>query len=497
MNSPAVSVAMGQYIVPGTDQPLSSAHIPIVAGERLLGSLVLKNHQRENAFGEAEVRLLTTIAASMGVALENARLHGETQEALERQTATAEILKVIAGSSSDVQPVFDAIARSANRLIGGFSTAVARVRDGHLHLVAFTATDASGEDALKKAFPYPASQSKAVRTRAPVCIVDAQALPDAASAVREVARARGWRSVVYVPMLREGVAIGVITVTRRVAGDFSSHQIGLLETFADQAVIAIENVRLFNETQEALERQTATANVLKAISRTTFDLKAVLEVLIATAARLCGASLGVIFRVDGDLCLASGLFGATPALIEHLAAHPPRLSLRDGITAEAAATGHPVQVEDAATDTRYGRPDVQRVGGYRTLLAVPILREAEAIGVLTLGRAEARAFDAKEIELVASFATRRRSRWRTCACSTRRRRRCSNRRPRPRCCRSSAARSPTRSRCSTRSSTAASTCSAATNSTCCSSTNRACCRSRPTSARRATSSPPPSRRRWI
>ena len=122
------------------------------------------------------------------------------------------------------------------------------------------------------------------------------------------------------------------------------------------------------------------------------------------AARLCGASLGFIFRVEGDLCMASGLFGATPALIEHLAAHPPRLSLRDGITAEAAATGQPVQVEDAATDARYGRPDVQRVGGYRTLLAVPILREAETFGVLTLGRAEAHAFDAKEIEVVTSFA---------------------------------------------------------------------------------------------
>ena len=153
------------------------------------------------------------------------------------------------------------------------------------------------------------------------------------------------------------MAIGVISVTRKEPGDFPPRLVELLKTFARQAVIAIENVRLFNETQEALERQTATANVLKAISRTTFDLAAVLEVLIGTAARLCGASLGVIFRVDGDLCLASGLFGATPALIQHLAAHPPRLSIRDGITSEAAASRHPVQVEDAATDARYGRPD--------------------------------------------------------------------------------------------------------------------------------------------
>src|SRR6185295_17962664 len=173
--------------------------------------------------------------------------------------------------------------------------------------------------------------------------------------------------------------------------------------FADQAVIAIENARLFNETQEALERQTATANVLKAISRSTFDLAAVLETLISTAARLCRASLGVIFKIDGDVCRAAGLFGATPALIEHLAAHPPLVSQQDALTSRAAATRQAVQVEDALDDS-YGRPDVQQVGGYRTLLAIPILREGTAIGVLTLGRMEVRAFNDKEIELVTSFA---------------------------------------------------------------------------------------------
>jgi GAF domain-containing protein len=178
----------------------------------------------------------------------------------------------------------------------------------------------------------------------------------------------------------------------------------LLATFADQAVIAIENVRLFNETTEALERQTATANVLKAISRSTFDLAAVLETLISTAARLCRASLGVIFKIDGDVCRPAGLFGATPALIEHLAAHPPLLSDQASLTSRAVAARQAVQVEDTQSDPGYGRKDVQQVGGYRTLLSVPVMREGVAIGVLTLGRTFVQAYNDKEIDLVTSFA---------------------------------------------------------------------------------------------
>ncbi len=169
-------------------------------------------------------------------------------------------------------------------------------------------------------------------------------------------------------------------------------------------MIAIQNARLFNETKEALERQTATANVLKAISRSTFDLAAVLETLIGTAARLCRASLGVIFRIEGDVCIPAGLFGATPALIEHLAAHPPLLSDQASLTSRAVAARQAVQVEDTQNDPFYGRKDVQQVGGYRTLISIPIMREGVAIGVLTMGRTNVQAYNEKEIDLVTSFA---------------------------------------------------------------------------------------------
>ncbi len=193
-------------------------------------------------------------------------------------------------------------------------------------------------------------------------------------------------------------------MARSTVSPFSEHEIALLKTFADQAAIAIQNARMFNETKEALERQTATANVLKAISRSTFDLGAVLETLISTAARLCRASLGVIFKIEGDVCRPAGLFGATPALIEHLAAHPPLLSDQVSLTSRAVTGRQAIQVEDALTDLEYGRKDVQQVGGYRTLLAVPIMREGDAIGVLTLGRTYVQAYNEKEIDLVTSFA---------------------------------------------------------------------------------------------
>ena len=188
------------------------------------------------------------------IAIENTRLFNETKEALERQTATADILKVIANSPSDVQPVFDAIAHNSNTLLGGFSTMVARIHDDALNLVAFTPTTPEGDEALKRSFPIALatfSPGKAILAGELVHIEDTEKLDGNMLHIRNLARARGYRSIFFCPLVREGVATGVITVTRRERGAFTPHQVALLETFADQAVIAIENVRLFNDAQEA------------------------------------------------------------------------------------------------------------------------------------------------------------------------------------------------------------------------------------------------------
>src|SRR6185436_19175235 len=183
----------------------------------------------------------------------------ELKEAREQQAATAEILKVIASSPSDVQPVFEAIASSANRLIGGFSTAVYRIADDMVHMAAFTPTTPQADAALQAIFPVPRTEIPAL-----VLVENGQTAQIGDSETSDlqtvrIAHARGWRSVLFTPLMNMGAAIGFMTITRRETGIFADHHVQLLRTFADQAVIAIENARLFNETKEALERQTATA----------------------------------------------------------------------------------------------------------------------------------------------------------------------------------------------------------------------------------------------
>ncbi|HEX6019089.1 MAG TPA: GAF domain-containing protein, partial [Burkholderiaceae bacterium] len=377
---------------------------PMLWEGRGIGALVV-SRVPPTPFSDKEIELLKTFADQAVIAIQNARMFNETKEALEQKTATAEILQVISSSRTDLQPVFDTIAHRAGQLCDGLFANVFRFDGEFLHLVASSNSRPEFIELLRGRYPMrPDSTQVAGRVvlgRSIVALPDALAEPDYPHAL---AITGGWRSMLGVPMLREDRVLGAIVVGWTHSGPVKKVHEELLKTFADQAAIAIENVRLFNETKEALERQTATADVLKAISRSTFDLPAVLQTLIGTAARLSRAALGVIFRIDGDLCRAAGLYGASQALIDHLAAHPPSLKRKDGITARAAASGQPVQVVDALTDPSYERPDVQRVGGYRTLLGVPILREGSAIGVLTLGRTESLAFSDKEIELVTSFA---------------------------------------------------------------------------------------------
>ena len=228
------------------------------------------------------------------IAIENVRLLNETKEALERQTATAEILKVIAASPDDVQPVFDAIAASSNRLLGGYSTAVWRFRDEAMHLVGFTSTTPQGDAALLELSGTALERfqfAPRIAAGETVLVTDTEDASQSAQEARTVARARGFRSMVITPLRRDQVSIGMLSVTRREPGQFTPHQVELLRTFADQAVIAIENVRLFNETKEALERQTATAEILRVISSSPTDVQPVFDAIAERAESLCGGRL--------------------------------------------------------------------------------------------------------------------------------------------------------------------------------------------------------------
>src|ERR1700736_4505485 len=284
------------------------AGTPLRREGKAIGVLIV-HRDRPEPFTAEELALQQSFADQAVIAIENARLFNETREALERQTATADILKVIANSPSDVQPVFEAIATSSKQLLGGFSATVFRFVDGVVNLAAYTSVSPAADKVLKASFPRPAANLpffELAKRGEVVQEADSETNPDAG--MRELSRARGFRSSLFSPLMSKGTPIGLIVVTRKEVGSFAAHHVQLLQTFADQAVIAIENARLFDEVQartrdltESLQQQTATADVLKVISRSAFDLQPVLDTLVTSAARLCEAEKGVIFLREGDV----------------------------------------------------------------------------------------------------------------------------------------------------------------------------------------------------
>ncbi|EHR02269.1 GAF domain-containing sensor histidine kinase [Bradyrhizobium sp. WSM471] len=357
------------------------------------------------AFAADLVQLLQTFADQAVIAIENARLFNETRETLERQTATADILKVMAASPSDVQPVFDAIAANANRLIGGFSTAVLRYIGGAAHLAAFTPTDPAGDRVLQSSFPVPFAQFPPYEL---VAGGAAAQLPDTdvEPAARNIARARGYRSMLFAPLMSDGEAIGIIIATRRATGAFGEHHVRLLQTFADQAVIAIKNVSLFNTTREALERQTATADILKVIAASPADVTPVFQAISDSAKTLVGGHSSTVTRViDGLLHLAAFSTDNEAGNEELLSSFPAPLSA-SGIHSRVATSGEfafrsDMQNEPDLTDAMR---ELARTRGYRSILVIPMLRDGVAIGTIGVTRPEAGPFPDKAIALLKTFA---------------------------------------------------------------------------------------------
>jgi GAF domain-containing protein len=378
---------------------------PLVREGKVMGAIGT-THPQARRFTDRELALLKSFADQAVIAIENVRLFNETKESLERQTATAEILKVIASSPSDVQPVFDAIAASARRLLDGGQAVVTRRVGDKLELVAYTSSGEAADAALRTLFPAPITGQghlgRAILNAAPVGISDIQNDETYSAAFREIQRVRGVRSIVSVPMLRDGELIGVISVNRPVAGNFSEHQTNLLRTFADQAVIAIENVRLFNETKESLERQTATAEILKVISGSPTSVQPVFEAILARAAALCDASFGNVFRYDGAVLemVAANLPPASMEILRREYPAPPNHRKASG---RAVLSRQVVEIPDIQEDPEYGGAAPQ-AGGHRSLLGVPLLREGQPIGAIVIARHQPGKFTPRQIAMVQTFA---------------------------------------------------------------------------------------------
>ncbi|WP_439365526.1 GAF domain-containing protein [Bradyrhizobium sp. DASA03005] len=338
-----------------------------------------------------------------------AGLSKDLKEAREQQAATAQVLKVIASSPDDVQPVFEAIAISANRLIGGFSTAVFRYIDGMQHLEAFTPTNPVADEALGASFPRHLTTSAApfelLRNGKPMQIVDTESSPNMLA--RDLARLRGFRSMLFTPLMSNGVPIGSITVTRVETGSFADHHVQLLQTFADQAVIAIENARLFNEAREALERQTATSEVLQVISSSPGGLGPVFEAMLENAVRICRASFGTLLLYEGDRLRRVARMAAknVPQLYAPDQETPPHfIAPFDGAPSlgRLVETKALVHIADIATE----HPDdlIYKVAAARTVLIVPMLKESELVGGFAVYRKEVQEFSDKQVELLEHFA---------------------------------------------------------------------------------------------
>ena len=326
--------------------------VPMIRDGVSIGAITVQRWGTPRAFSDAHVELLRTFAAQAVIAIENVRLFNETREALEQQTATSEILRVISSSPTDLQPVLDTVVASAARYCGAYDATMLHLDGGSLRLAAH-----HGPIPIPVGRAIPVvrgtTSGRAVLERRPVHVTDIQAeveeFPESGAFAKEL----GYRTQLSVPLLREGAAIGTIVLRRTETNPFTDKQITLLQTFAAQAVIAIENVRLFTELEarnrdltELLGQQTATAQILRVISSSPTDVQPVFDTIVRSALRLCNGATTAVFRVDGGMLHHSANYGGSPEALAAARARYPRPVGKDSIPGIAILTRSDYEVPD-------------------------------------------------------------------------------------------------------------------------------------------------------
>ena len=383
--------------------------VPMLKDNELVGSINILG-QEVRPFTDKQIALVQSFAAQAVIAIENARLLNELRESLERQTATADVLRIISSSPGDLQPVFSAMLESAARLCDASFGNIFRWEDDALRLVATYNTPAAFVEArshlpLRREQNNPIGEMLAAKTVLHVHDLAADERyinrrdPNIIAAVEQ----GGIRTFLAVPMLKDNELIGALIVYRQEVRPFSDKQIELVKNFAAQAVIAIENTRLLSELRQSLQQQTATADVLKIISRSAFDLQTVLHTLVESATRLCEADKGTITRQKGEQFYRAESYGFSAEFMDYVRSIPV-VPERGSASGRALLEGKVVHIPDVQTDPEFTFVEPQGLRDFRTVLGVPMLREGVPIGVLSLARSEVRPFTDKQLELVSTFA---------------------------------------------------------------------------------------------
>jgi two-component system, NtrC family, sensor kinase len=389
--------------------------VPMLKESELIGAISIYR-QEVRPFTDKQIELVQNFAAQAVIAIENARLLSELRqrtddlsESLQQQTATADVLQVISSSPGELQPVFQAILENATRICGAkfgsmyfYEGDTFRFVAQHNAPLAFV--EARTRDPIVRP-PPDTPLGRVAATKQVSHIADMTTVPSYVSHdpfVVSAVELGNYRAVLAVPMLKENELVGSINIQRQQAQPFTDKQIELVTNFARQAVIAIENVRLLNELRESLQQQTATADVLKIISRSAFDLEPVFETAVENAVKLCGADRAFLFRFDGELLRMAASYGASHALTEWVRANPIAPG-RHTVSARAALERRTVQVPDVQADPDYSYA-VRDVRPIRTTLGVPMLKGNALVGVMAIYRLEIKPFTDKQIELVSTFA---------------------------------------------------------------------------------------------